>query len=442
MKKVLFIIITLLSIFSYGNAKINVFVDVNRFKDVKNHTKFEIAYQIPYNQLSFQRIEKGYRALIKIKLSLIKNGKVVFTKPLLRQLLETNNVIDSEDFSYQDKLHFSLSKPGFTLKLTFVDMVKKDSLVFEKELINLEPNDFLSDLELDYIAKKDTTDYMKNFKRGDYLYLGNQNHVFDKVTQNPIYIYYEVYQNNENNFRSNLEVVSNDSIIYSKKVKELTGLPEGINKMLYTLPITNFKPGYYKLIFDMKNLNTGKSIRRQSFFIIKEKRIKEQLVFYNIKDDVALVRYFLNSSQKKILRSLKDDKSKNNFISKFWRTHDPNPATEQNEFLELIKKRINYANENFSYFIKGWKTDRGRIYIKYGEPDFKKKYRTDSSSKYPFKYYVVWQYKSGRDQTYIFFDIQSSGSFRLIYSRNDPTETSYPNWKIYVGEEFDMNDLE
>ena len=54
----------------------------------------------------------------------------------------------------------------------------------------------------------------------------------------------------------------------------------------------------------------------------------------------------------------------------------------------------------------------------------------------------MWQYRSNIDQTYIFFDMQANGAYRLIYSGNDSSENSYPNWEKFVGEDFEVNDLE
>jgi len=53
----------------------------------------------------------------------------------------------------------------------------------------------------------------------------------------------------------------------------------------------------------------------------------------------------------------------------FWQRRDPTPDTEENEFREEHYERIAYANEHFSSGIPGWKSDRGRIYIRWGKPD-------------------------------------------------------------------------
>lgn len=55
--------------------------------------------------------------------------------------------------------------------------------------------------------------------------------------------------------------------------------------------------------------------------------------------------------------------------AKFWEERDPTPGTAENEFKQSFFERVRYANENYGVMEAGWRSDRGRIYIKYGTPD-------------------------------------------------------------------------
>lgn len=79
--------------------------------------------------------------------------------------------------------------------------------------------------------------------------------------------------------------------------------------------------------------------------------------------------YLLTPDERRALLALKTDDEREAFIDYIWRRRDPHPDTEQNEFREEFYERIAYANENFASGKPGWKTDRGRIYIKWGKPD-------------------------------------------------------------------------
>jgi len=79
-------------------------------------------------------------------------------------------------------------------------------------------------------------------------------------------------------------------------------------------------------------------------------------------------RYIMTTPEAKIFLQLPDSE-KDNFIEDFWAKRDPSPDTEINELKEEYYNRVERAAELFHSEGKpGWMTDRGRIYILYGEP--------------------------------------------------------------------------
>jgi len=98
------------------------------------------------------------------------------------------------------------------------------------------------------------------------------------------------------------------------------------------------------------------------------------------------------------------------FFEAFWRTRDPNPDSEVNELMVEYYNRINYANREFSNFDEGgWLTDRGRILVKFGQPD--------DIERHPFEIdthpYVIWRYYSLR-KIFVFADRTGFGDYRLL----------------------------
>lgn len=85
-----------------------------------------------------------------------------------------------------------------------------------------------------------------------------------------------------------------------------------------------------------------------------------------INEDVSPI---ITDAEREAFKKLKTNEERENFIHWFWRLRDPDPDTEENEYREEYYERIAYANQHFSSGIPGWKTDRGRIYIRWGKPD-------------------------------------------------------------------------
>ena len=84
----------------------------------------------------------------------------------------------------------------------------------------------------------------------------------------------------------------------------------------------------------------------------------------------------------------------------------------------------------------------GRIYIRHGQPDEIIKENTGINTKYAEKDYEIWKYRLNEQLTYVFIDFQNSKKYKIIYSNNDPKESSLPDWEMFLGEEFDKGILE
>jgi len=76
--------------------------------------------------------------------------------------------------------------------------------------------------------------------------------------------------------------------------------------------------------------------------------------------------------------ALPDSAAKERYWHRFWKAKDPTPTTERNERFEEHQRRVAYADRNFRSMAYYW-DDRGKIYIKYGEPDEREAYAMGQS---------------------------------------------------------------
>lgn len=105
----------------------------------------------------------------------------------------------------------------------------------------------------------------------------------------------------------------------------------------------------------------------------------------------------------------KNSDQQKKFFKAFWDSKDPNPDTAINELMEEYFKRVNYATREYSAFHRdGWKTDRGRILIKFGFPDDVERHPFELNS-VPFE---IWRYYSLR-KVFVFVDRNGFGDYEL-----------------------------
>ncbi len=105
--------------------------------------------------------------------------------------------------------------------------------------------------------------------------------------------------------------------------------------------------------------------------------------------------------------------AKRRFLINFWAPRDPNKATPVNEQRVAFYAAVDYANLHYGQRnVPGWKTDRGRVYTRFGAP-------TDSlinpmaGRGIP---YMVWRISRGKDRWFIFGDPSGGGNWELLRS--------------------------
>lgn len=120
--------------------------------------------------------------------------------------------------------------------------------------------------------------------------------------------------------------------------------------------------------------------------------------------------------------------AKRRWLTEFWTRRDLSPGVALNQTRENFYAAVDYANQQFKEggrrTTPGWRSDRGRIYAKYGPYD---EY-LDRIAVGRAPTYQVWRYTQQKHLYFIFVDKSNLGGFQMIYT-NDLTEVSRPDWQ-------------
>jgi GWxTD domain-containing protein len=95
--------------------------------------------------------------------------------------------------------------------------------------------------------------------------------------------------------------------------------------------------------------------------------------------------------------------------AKFWAARDPDSSTLENEALDAYLERVQYVLKEYSQFGPGWRSDRGRVYIKYGPPE---QVDTAMDSRAQGEY-EIWRYYT-RNLNFVFYDMFGVGDYKLV----------------------------
>ncbi len=132
---------------------------------------------------------------------------------------------------------------------------------------------------------------------------------------------------------------------------------------------------------------------------------KESKEFYKY------ARYLFTKNEKKIFFNLPNKTTRELFIKYFWEIRDPTPYTSTNEFQLEIKERFEFVKKYLKEGpVPGWKTDRGRIYILLGPPNYKdEKFSFRNMNNKPVK---IWYYNNSKIFI-MFVDERGFGTYRM-----------------------------
>lgn len=195
-------------------------------------------------------------------------------------------------------------------------------------------------------------------------------------------------------------------VVRDSRGKERVTLPETLTVVapitLVEIPVTlsRLEPGSYEV-----QVRASEAITSTQRFVVPW----SVLGMVNVFDDaLRLLSYVATREEVQAFRKL-DPQERKAFWEDYWASRDPVPSTPRNELLELYRERIMYANEHFSSFEEGWKTDMGMVYVRFGPPDDIERHPFDRNQK-PFE---IWWYHALK-RRFVFVDRTGFGKYDLV----------------------------
>jgi len=177
------------------------------------------------------------------------------------------------------------------------------------------------------------------------------------------------------------------------------------------------EPGSYRFVLELTSpLVTTKGqkkptpIRREKSFTVVPSATSAAV---DLKTALEVLRYIATDAELTEMDRLRTPEERRAFWEAFWRRRDPSPETSRNAAMEEFYKRVRYADQRFGVGGPGWKTDMGRIYIQYGQPDeiVRNPFRFDGPPE------EIWYYYQSR-RTFVFVDRDGFGRYELDPERS------------------------
>lgn len=325
----------------------------------------------------------------------------------------------------------------FSIEQHRVQYITDDSLFYAEyetrlKVFDKDGNQVAGDF-WEHFAVKDTVDIQDSVK----LVIPRSSHYFDmkivdihggnvfSITENVLSV----------NYIGDIErLISGDTLRLAYTILNRTGEVDSLHVTVNDLEKTAvLRPGTYgdTLIFLITALPNDTYTALFELFFEGEKieELKVPLVItraFYLNDDTWLLRvnqleYMATPSEMDLLERAYTEE-RDSLWNEFWKQHDPTPNTEFNEMEEEYFNRITYCEENFSHGDKGWRSDRAKVYVRYGSPDEIQRKPYELYAEFPDRYgnrshlydsYEIWFYYRSNLQ-FVFADRFGLGEYMLL----------------------------
>ena len=407
-------------------------LDYARFRNDDQSGYLEIYYGFYPHLLTYQWSEGKYRAGVQLwtRLRNNKTKALVMSERALLPMVATDTSEASFRYPFITQAGYALPLGDYTLEVVANDSLapsRRDNISLAIS-VNAYPSGVgCSDLELCSNIKSSQQKDDPFFKNSLEV-VPNPTLVFGITTNPVIFNYLELYNlNPEETYRVKILIINSDGNIARESSKTRKyGVRNAIE--VGTTNVTSILSGKYRfrhLLFDHSSSELGRT--EKTFFVYNPHLQGPSLTgpFFQMSELAGLseeeltaefrqAQYIATDREIKLFAQVDSEAGKREFLAKFWvdvaKGRFDRPPIKRAQHLQ----RVAVANERYRSMGKeGWQTDRGRVYVLYGEPDEIDRFPSLGESK-PYEIWRFHRIESGVE--FVFVDDFGFGFYRLVHS--------------------------
>lgn len=395
----------------------HLFVDYARFmSEETGKVRLELYYQIFNSGLEFNKSAGRWIARYEVAAIIrdYEGGQVADFKREKKITVATQQRTESGSDYRTSQASFDLLPGKYTIEFTLRDLISRRvvtrKLKTKLKDLNISQPTF-SDIEFTQ-AVNELSDSGSVFRKGNLQVVPSVSRAFGGDEDNRLLFYLEIYRGSDSTEKVVVETRLRHvakGLVYRDTLH--TALTDPVVRQLREISLEKLPPGSYEMEVYLRGRRNKKlAMQRMEFEIIWT---QNALIKYDWKMTLDQLAYISKPGELDEMKKQSSVEERRQAFAEFWRQRDPTVGTVENEAMKEFYRRVYEANQRFTVLRReGWRTDRGRIYIKHGEPD-----ELDDFPFSPYSHpYQVWHYYlSGRYKRFTFVDENEDGDYRLQY---------------------------
>ena len=407
------------------------------YDTASNYVEFYYSFNEASLKVNSENSNAKIEGLLKIFIKDdIKGDTIVFNQWKLKHDIVDTSIINSQILV--GTLGFIIPKGSFTCEITGSDMHNPDKFRLIKENIKVVPymhnSMSISDIQLASKMIQGSENTSSIFYKNTYEVIPIPNVVFG-ISQPALFFYLEVYNLQSDSIKS--EQVKMSQMIYNSKGKLVKEKFKYLSRTSNTRVevgshiLSNYPTDSYTLVIALIDSvgNTGVSSAKKFFVYNPDVQVTDT---FEVSTTAVLSSSFGSMSEEELddlfdkseylatkteidkYEKLSNLEGKREYMFDFWKAKDENANLNKNEFYRNYMQRVQICNERYTSMGKqGWKTDRGRVFLLYGEPTEIERYPNQLET----RPYEIWQYTEIEGGVYfVFADLTGFSDYTILHS--------------------------
>ncbi len=438
----------------YGNSKnLRAYFSYSIFNTPGNEPYVETYLTINGESISYELLGDGtFKGIVEVQVlfkkgdSIVNYAKYELSSPIIKDTSFVNqNMLDIQ--------RYGLDEGDYNLEISLRDVNSEEKAMTSTDSFAIDfPEGVLQFSDIELLTSFEQSDVQSSLSKNGYQLTP---YVFNYFPQsmNTISFYGELY--------NTTEVLEEEAFLLTyyirpfeadkkldKYIHRSRANPSEVLPILGTFDIANLPSGNYLLVFEARDRNNEILSSQETFFQRYNPNVQfniTNLLVLNTsntfvedisRDTLGIYIDYLSPISTDIerkyainqLETATDDELRKYFLN-FWMERDKvNPEIAWDDYHLLVKQ----ANRNFkSVSRQGYQTDRGRVYLQYGQPNIISDHYFEPAA-YPYEIWHFYQLDDQRDKKFVFYthDI-ATNDFQLIHS-NAIGELNNYRWQTIV----------
>jgi GWxTD domain-containing protein len=419
----------------------------NRYWQSDTTTYLEIETAFYPNRMTLTKDSAGYHGSTELRILVQRKSDSVYVKA--ERFVVPVNIHDTSasalSQSIINKLTYMLGIGTYNVAVYGIDgmaPVRRDSAIFNVEVSSRPSATTLSDVEL-CSNITESTDTKDLFYKNTYRAIPNPGLVFGSTAYPVVFSYVELY-----NLQPGQVYLLNSQIVDAKgtvvKQKARTRQFSVSNTVdVGTLNVATIISGKYKYQFLLSDTLGHEIARAEKPLFLYNPHVQAVVAnassiriseFAGMSSDELVqefrqAQYIARSEDKSTFAQMHTAGEQSAFLAQFWTDVESGKRDVMDMTRAIYLQRVETANQRYrSMGQEGWHTDRGRVYVLYGESDEVERFPSTSES----KPYEIWHYNQIEGSViFVFIDRTGFGEYTLVNSTKRG-EVKDDNWQNYL----------